>query len=98
MANVRNGNTFYVDTTGTLDIGSARNMKIACIWMTSSTTGGGIVLTDTTTGALKADLKVSLINDTKIIDCFDAKMVFPTGITVTVTNATATLFLEESQK
>ena len=96
MANVRNGNTYYVDSTGNLDI---KNIKVVCIYLTATAASGRIVLSDSTTGALKADVRVPTANDTKVFDCEHANMVFPNGITITtLTNAVVTLFLEESQR
>lgn len=96
VANVRNGNTYYVDSTGSLDI---KNIKISSIYLTSTGASARIVLSDSSTGATKIDLRIAASGESKLFESENASIVFPNGITITtLSNAVATLLLEESQK
>lgn len=98
MANIRNGNTLYIDATGTAL--TKTNIIVSQIIFTSSSGGDNLILRDTDgTGALKISIKSNLANNTIQIDLRDTPMSFPNAIHVdTITaGATATLILKARQ-
>lgn len=103
MANIRNANTYYIDTaaadhqpatTGNLAI---KSIKVSYITMSSS----GVAefnLRDVTTDANKINVKLDTANKTEYLDFSDKPLLFPNGIhPETVTNCKVTLVLQESQ-
>ena len=95
MANALNGNTFFVDTVGTLELGNAAsNIKVIAILFTATATGGTMTIKDNASSGpiTKTVLSGPNDNETKFFDLSSSPLVFPNGITVTsVTNANATM-------
>ena len=97
MANVVNGNTIYIDSTGT--IASTVGMKAAFISVTATGANAVLVLQDTTTTSNKADLRVATSGETKVFDFSRAPIQFPNGIIIsTLTNAIATIVFRRQGK
>ena len=92
MANIRNGNTWYVDATGSL--GDDRDVLVAYITVTATASFGRVVLADQVTGSLKMDLRVATNGDTQLFDFSSKPIRFPNSISVaTLTNAIVTLVI-----
>lgn len=90
MANVHNGNTLFIDTTGT--VGPTKNVKIA--YMVVSVTGASPALTlqDGTTN--KLDLTFQASTSPQLFDFSAAPIYFPNGVNVSVRNScTVTLVM-----
>lgn len=81
MANTRNGNTWHVDSAGTLT--TDKNVKVSHILFTSSGAGDSIVITDASGGNDKITLKQATANDTKQFEFEQSPLVFPNGIHIT---------------
>lgn len=80
MANVRSGNSIYVDSTGS--VASDVNIKLIGIFFTSATAGDTITLKDgTNAGALKLTLK-NIDVSTHYFRLPDAPIIFANGIYV----------------
>lgn len=104
MANIRNANTFYVDTvaadtsvstTGNLVV---QNAKVKGVVVTASSANAVIVLKDISTGNIKLDLRVPTSGETKFFEFRNSAVLFPNGISPsTVTNGVATIILDESR-
>lgn len=96
MANIRNSNTFYIDGTAqTLDV---KNIKVTHISLTATGANAVLVLKDVSTGNLKIDLRVATSGVTTVFPFETNPLVFPNGINPsTVTNAVATLMLQETR-
>jgi len=91
VANVRNLNTDYVDSTGTLNSGKAA--KVVYIIVTATSASAVLLLTDTASGnPKKLNLRVADANSTQVFDFSNSPIVFPNGVRVeTLTNAVATV-------
>ncbi len=99
MANVRNGNTYYIDIASSADSDCliSKNVKVTAIFMTATSAGGILVLKDTS-GAIKGEWRVATSGDCKEFLVGDYSLTFPNGIKAgTVTNCVATLLIEESK-
>lgn len=104
MANVRNANTFFVDTaaadavattTGNLAI---QNIRVKHITLVSTSANAILSLRDVTTGINKLELRLASAGDTLVVDYENSQILFPNGINPnTVTNAKATIILEETR-
>jgi hypothetical protein len=96
MANVRSGNTFFIDgTSASLDV---KGIRVSHIEVTSTNTGAVLVLSDVTTASTKIKLAIAADKTVLFLDFSDNPMVFPNGINPsTVTNCVATLMLQESR-
>lgn len=104
MANVRNANTFYVDSAAAdTDPGTTGNLavkNIRLVALTISATGGNsdLILKDVTTGATKLDVREATNGETDYYDFSNAPIVFPNGIApTTVSNVVATLIIQETR-
>jgi len=101
MANVRNANTFYIDTQHISDPDALdeKNIKANYITLTATAANGRIVLADNNSNEiLKLDLRVATSGDTAYFDFSDKPILFPNGIRVkTLSNAVATVVVGESQ-
>ncbi len=101
MANVRNGNTFFVNQQHISD-GDAldvKNIKATAIFITATAANGICELVDNTANEVKKlDLRVEISGRTEFFDLALTPVVFPNGIRVkTLTNAIATILVQESQ-
>lgn len=96
MANVRNGNSYYVDSTGTLDIGA---LAVASILLTSNGGAGTITLQDNTAPATNK-MTIKVPNNESVLIDFNLKPVsFAKGIVVSaLTTALATIVFQENNK
>lgn len=96
MANARNGNSYYVDATGTLAVGA---LAIASIILTSNGAAGTITLQDNTSPVTnKMTLKV-LNGETLFIDFNMKPVTFSQGLVVsTLTTAIATIVFQENNR
>lgn len=104
MANIRSSNSFYIDTAASdADATTAgnlavQNIRVKHITMTSTASDAILVLRDVTTGTNKLELRIPAANDTLVVDYESVQIVFPNGINPsTVTNARATLLVEETR-
>lgn len=93
MANAINGNTIYVDTTGSIGLSSPQGVVLSHVIVTATAASAQIVIRDDATSPVnKLDLRVPTSGDSKQYDFSDRPIVFPEGIEIgTVTNAVATL-------
>lgn len=100
MANVRNANTFHIDTqysTGTDEL-AVKNIKVTDVIVTATAAGGRVVLADSVTGAVKLDLRVVTDEESKHFRFHESPILFPNGIKPTVlTNALVTCVIQESR-
>jgi len=102
MANIRNSNTFYIDTaaadavattTGNL---ASKNIRVSYITLTATAATSELILRDVTTAANKISLKLDVDNISKSFDFSETPLVFPNGINPsTVTDCTATCVVQE---
>ncbi len=85
MANVQNGNSFYVDSTGALT--TSKNVRVSQIVFTPAAANDQMILkNEGTSGALKIKIRGSTANETTSIQ-FTTPLIFPGGIYVdTVTS------------
>lgn len=97
MANVLNGNSFYVDTafTNSADDLVKKQALVVYIAVTATAANGRIVLGDVAASPdLKIDLRVATSGTTQLFSFVDNPVIFPNGIRViTLTNAVATVVL-----
>lgn len=98
MANVTNGNSVYVDSTGALDVATNQNIKVAYIIVTSTAASAVVQLQDDFSAPVnKIDFRVDTADKTLCYDFADNPLTFPNGIRVsTLTNATLTLILQRN--
>lgn len=95
MANARNGNSWYVDTSsGTL---GTKNYVVYYVTVTATSSNGVLVLQDNAATAInKIDLRVPTSGSTVRFNFSDCPLVFPNGIKAgTVTNCNATIIGRE---
>lgn len=91
MANVKNGNTIYVDATG--DVVNIPT-KVYGVLLTATSANAHLKLSDTAASVAKLDVRVSGSHDSHYIDFSDNPLFFPNGVEVTtITNGVATLVL-----
>ncbi len=94
MANVRSGNTWYVDAAS--ESLEAKNVSVIGIILTASGGPGELVLADNVSGA-SYPAKLTLLQPTTSTQQYllaDSPIVFPNGIrVVTATNVKATIIL-----
>lgn len=98
MANVRNANTFYIDTAGAGGQLAVKNIRVTHICLTG-TTGATpyLLLRDITTTNNKVEVR-TLTGTSEFLDYSDHPIVFPNGILPqTVTDCTAVLSIEETR-
>lgn len=90
MANVFNGNTYFIDSAGVL----SGRFNVWHIIVQGRGGAGNLVLQDPVTGETKMDLAVAS-GETLPIILHDISMLFPNGINVTTaTNVRATIVVE----
>ena len=93
MANVRCGNSIYVDSTGAIT-GSDKNVKVAYITLTSKLAADSITIKDSgTSGALKLTFKSALADDTKYFDFSRKPLLFPNGLYISAISANCTAMI-----
>lgn len=102
MANVRNANTFHIDTSGTATaaILAIPNIQLVGVIMASTADSAILELSDLTTAATKIylTLNTAAAISLKFIDLSNSPIVFPNGILpTTVTNCIATCIIRESR-
>ena len=89
MANVRSGNTFYIDGTATTL--AIKNVIVTHVLVTATSANAVLVLKDVTTANTKMDLRVATSGASQVFDFADNPIVFANGINpTTVTNCVAT--------
>lgn len=91
MANVQNGNSAYVDSTGQLTEG--RTLLSAIVFTPAAADDQLILKDDDTNGSLKIAIQAATAKQTVIIDLSNTPLLFPNGVYVsTITSgAIATL-------
>lgn len=90
MANVRSGNSFYVDSASSANSSQSyiaqTQTLVTEIVFTSNATGDALVICDVAPGttpaqgANKITVKNNLANDTKVLRFYDTPVLFPNGI------------------
>lgn len=85
MANVRNGNTWFLDSSGQLD---ESNTKVAYILFTPGAANDVLRLSDSSGGSDKIELKLDSASS-QLFDFSSNPLVFPNGIYVTQLTAGA---------
>ena len=96
MANLLNGNTFYIDATSPdLD---RKQVLVTYIALTATGANAILVLSDVGTAPQKKlELRVATSGTTQLFRFTDSPVLFPNGISVTtLTNAVATLVIKNS--
>lgn len=93
MANVRSGNSHYVDSTGSL---TTNPVKVIGVLLTATAANGVIVLKDSGGSITRADLRNPTSGTTVHFDLSDSPLYFPTGINVTAltNNPVATIIYD----
>ena len=97
MAITKNGNTIYIDATGTIPT-NVIPVKIAFIIFTTDAANDQLILRDKDgSGALKIDIKHATANDTVRYNFSDNPITFPNAVHVDTLspNAVATLVLRQ---
>ena len=93
MANVRSGNTFYVDSAGDL---TTTGTRVYYILVSAINNGAVLILQDATSHVNVIRLAASNDKDTHLYDFSARPLFFPGGIEVdTITNMNATIVAEE---
>lgn len=99
MANVRNSNTFYIDTqySSAADELAVKNIKVVYAIVTATASSGRVVLGDSSI-ATKIDLREAVSGTTAYFDFSNKPLVFSTSIRpTTLSNAVVTLVIEETR-
>lgn len=98
MANVLNGNTWFVDTQYTSEADDLVRKQLLVVYVTVTATGanGRIVLGDSGPNpATKFDLRVAAAGTTEIFRLDLKPALFPNGIrAITLSNAVATIVIQ----
>lgn len=101
MANVRNSNTFYIDTqyTGSADELVASNLSVVGIIMRATGANAQVVLVDAQAAQpVKLSLGIATAGETIQLRLAEAPVLFPNGIRpLTLVNAVVTVILKESR-
>jgi hypothetical protein len=88
VANVRTGNTHYVDSTGNL----GTDPEIVLGFLLTATSANAIANIQDTGSNNKINLRVATSGDTKLFDLSQSPLTFPKGVKVsTLTNAILTV-------
>lgn len=91
MANVVNGNTLSVDSTGDV---TSKATKVYYVTVTATSANCILVLSDIGASAKKIELRVAASGTTQLFDFSYNPIFFPNGVeATTVTNGVATLVL-----
>lgn len=101
MANVKSGNTWYIDSTGSLvltSVTTATAINLIYLVLTPTAANGRIVLEDDLTGSVKLDFRTGSELVTEVLDLSTYPITFSNGINVaTLTNAVATLVIKDGK-
>lgn len=90
MANVRNGNTIYLDSTGAATTANEINVKVAYIIFTPDAANDVLELKDDdTSGDLKFYIRGATAKDSMMFDFSYSPLLFPNGIYVSTITAGA---------
>jgi hypothetical protein len=102
VANVRNANTFYIDTQSAVDADNLiiKGLAVHYVSVTATAANGRLVLQDlTVTPATKVDLRVATSGDTEVFSFEMNPLLFPNGIKPsTLSNAVATVVYKEGNR
>ena len=102
MANIRSGNSFYIDTqrASASDDLLIKGIAVSTIVVTATAANGRLVLKDpATTPANKLDLRVATSGDSVLFDFNLIPVLFPNGLSATtLTNAVATVVFMENNR
>lgn len=93
MANVKAGNTYFIDTTDTL--ADVRNSKIKMIIIQATAANGTLVIQDGSSQN-KLSLKVVTSGETKRFNFDGAEISVNNGLKVTVSNTVSTIIFAGS--
>lgn len=100
MANVLNGNTWYVDTVHSTDADDVvrKQALVAYIIVTATGANGRIVLGDSANNpANKLDLRVPVSGTSQIFRFGERPLMFPNGIRcLLISNAVATIVIQNA--
>lgn len=100
MANIQNGNSFYIDTVHVTDGDdlTRKNVLVAYVTVTATAANGRVVLGDAGTDPqTKLDLRVVTSEVTEHFRYDSAPIIFPNGIRVmTLTSAVATVVFKNA--
>ena len=89
MANVRSGNSHYVDATGVLE---SEACSITGVVLTATSANAVLELADSAGTTKKLNLRVATSGESRHFNFSEASIYFPNGIKVaTLTNAIATV-------
>ena len=101
MANLRNSNTFYIDTeySTSADDLAVKNIKLTGLVVSATAASAVVVLADAQTGSpKKLDVRVATDGESKELDLSERPIVFPNGIrALTLTNAVVSCTIEENR-
>ena len=99
MANIKNGNTWYIDaTTSSTSDDLVGNVQITGVILSATAANGRIVLSDSSNAAhTKLDLRVATSGASQQFFFDVAPVSFPNGVRVsTLSNAVATLIYKST--
>lgn len=101
MANIRNGNTFYIDTQSSSDADNLieKQLLVVYILVTATASNGRIVLADTANGTAqnKVDLRVPVAHTTVQFSFETNPLLFPNGLKPEVlSNAVVTVCIKKA--
>jgi hypothetical protein len=94
LANVLNGNTWYVDTAhaSASDDLALKDVRVSYVVVTATGANAVVVLGDPDTNDTKLDLRVATSGSCEVFEFDSLPIRFPNGVKVkTLTNAVATL-------
>lgn len=96
MANVRSGNTYYIDSTGDLAI---KNLKVSKVTVTSTANSAAIIMQDVETQLNKVEFRIDTTDKTQSFDYIINPMLFTNGLRISsISNCNATCILQETNK
>jgi hypothetical protein len=97
MANVRSGNSYYIDTASSAgtNLLAEKNLKVTSILFTSDVSGDSITINNldsagTGAGAIKLLIMNSEATDTKVVDFTTSPILFSNGIYISALSASCT--------
>ncbi len=89
MANVRSGNTHYIDSTGSLT--AENNVKVRQVIITPTSANAVLTLSDSAGTTTKIQVRAATSGESRSFE-FPVPVIFPNGINVTtLTNCVAML-------
>lgn len=93
MANIRSGNTVYIDATGAISI--EKNLNVVAVIVTATAASGRIVIQDNASSPQnKMDLRVATSGQSQLFSLVGSEVSFTNGLRIgTLTNAVATIIL-----